>query len=417
MKGNTIRQRKGAGSFHSGLKILMIHHTYLPEYNGAALQAHRLSLVLEKKGCQVHVLAGASSRKWVGKSNIDGISIYRVPRYQATIFWRIWFAIRLIQYLITHARHYNVIHIHSFIAPVNLFLFFSRTPGIQKITRLGYDDIESLTNGSQGWINKMLLKSIRRVVNPINDSDLENYPGIHFANISNGVDTRLFHSVDEMSKNLIRKKLELPLNRMILLYVGSFIARKRVDRIINVMNWLKQRQLPMPLLICVGPLNLRTSNQHLNSQSVATMSQLNQLLKTFDLLPDVQFRERSENIDLYFKTCDIFINFSESEGQSNVVLEAMASELPIIIQDLPGTKCIIANEYNGFAFDSEDTEKVGQKLFQLMSDRTMRKTVGKRARQTISSRYDINHVADQMISLYQDLQNRVDPMHAKTMAV
>lgn len=417
MKRNIIEQNKGAGSFHSGLKILMIHHTYLPEYNGAALQAHRLSQVLERKGCQVHVLAGASSREWVGKSDLDGISIYRVPRYHATIFWRIWFAIRLIQYLVTHARYFNVIHIHSFIAPVNLFLFFSRTPGIQKITRLGFDDIKSLTNGPCGWINRMLLKSIRRVVNPVKNRDLQNYPGIHFANISNGVDTGLFHSVDEMNKNLLRKKLKLPLNRIILLYVGSFIARKRVDRVINVMNWLKQRQLPMPLLICVGPLNLRTSNQHLNTKSVATMSQLNQLLKTFDLWPDVQFRDRSENIDLYFKACDIFINFSESEGQSNVVLEAMASELPIIIQDLPGTQNIIVNDYNGFAFDSGNTEIVGKKLVQLMSDRVMRKTVGKRARQTISSCYDINHVADQMINLYQELQNHVDPLHAKTMAV
>ncbi|MBD3373797.1 glycosyltransferase [candidate division KSB1 bacterium] len=416
MKRNTSEQNKCAESLHSGLKILMIHHTYLPEYNGAALQAHRLSLALERKGCRVHVLAGASNRKWIGKSNIDGISVYRVPRYQATIFWRIWFAIRLIQYLVAHARHFNVIHIHSFIAPVNLFLFFSRTPGIQKITRLGFDDIESLTRGPYGWINKMLLKSIRRIINPINDSDLRDYPGIHFANISNGVDTELFNSVDEMSKNLIRKKLQLPLNRTILLYVGSFIARKRIDRVIKVMNWLKQRQLPMPLLLCVGPLNLRTSNQHFNTQSVATMSQLNQLLKTFDLLPDVQFRDRCENVDLYFKACDIFINLSESEGQSNVVLEAMASELPIIIQNLPGTKRIIVNDYNGFAFDSENTEHVGRKLFQLMSDRTMRETVGKRARQT-TIRYDINHVADQMISLYQNLQNRVDPLHAKTMAV
>jgi len=74
---------------------------------------------------------------------------------------------------------------------------------------------------------------------------------------------------------------------------------------------------------------------------------LQKLVKRLKLRHRVHFLGRKQNPFKYMSRCDIFVNCSESEGFPNVLIEALACELPIISSDcLSGPREILAPKTN-----------------------------------------------------------------------
>jgi glycosyltransferase involved in cell wall biosynthesis len=97
---------------------------------------------------------------------------------------------------------------------------------------------------------------------------------------------------------------------------------------------------------------------------------------------------------------DAFVLCSYSEGRSNALLEAMATAMPIIATDIPGTNELINNNRNGILIPCDDNEALRNAIFRIRDNPDLRENIGQSALQTIS---DLELTWDQAAKNYLDL--------------
>jgi len=85
----------------------------------------------------------------------------------------------------------------------------------------------------------------------------------------------------------------------------------------------------------------------------------------------------------YLKNTSIFVFASYSEGRASVLLEAMASGLPIVASDIEANQELIQHEKNGYLFKTGSWTDLSLKLTELISSQVIRKRLGLSAREYI----------------------------------
>lgn len=84
------------------------------------------------------------------------------------------------------------------------------------------------------------------------------------------------------------------------------------------------------------------------------------------------------------KQADIFLLCSLSEGRPNVLLEAMASALPIIATDISGVRELIEDNKQGLLFPPRNHLMLSEKLVTLCSSPALRKSLSEASRKKVS---------------------------------
>ena len=80
---------------------------------------------------------------------------------------------------------------------------------------------------------------------------------------------------------------------------------------------------------------------------------------------------------------DVFILASKSEGRPNVVIEAMAAGLPVIVSKIDAVTDFVKPEKTGLLFDVGDPQKLAQGIQQLINNSGLRLALGEAGRQYI----------------------------------
>jgi glycosyltransferase involved in cell wall biosynthesis len=90
---------------------------------------------------------------------------------------------------------------------------------------------------------------------------------------------------------------------------------------------------------------------------------------------------------------------SRWEGMPNVVLEAMASRLPVLATDVEGVRELLGDEADPQTVPYGDTEAFVKKLLALMSERELARQLGRKNRLRVETEFTL----DRMVGAYQDL--------------
>lgn len=85
----------------------------------------------------------------------------------------------------------------------------------------------------------------------------------------------------------------------------------------------------------------------------------------------------------YLSESNIFVFASVSEGRANVILEAMASGLPIVASDIAANKELVKHDVNGYLFRTGDALDLAEKIVTLVESDEIRGRIAKEARETI----------------------------------
>ena len=94
----------------------------------------------------------------------------------------------------------------------------------------------------------------------------------------------------------------------------------------------------------------------------------------------------SETIDLY-QAIDVFVLSSLREGLPNVLLEAMALEVPVAATRVGGVPRVVRHEDDGLLFHAGDQQALTDAIARLLCDRPLRLRLGAAGRKTIEQRY------------------------------
>ncbi len=145
--------------------------------------------------------------------------------------------------------------------------------------------------------------------------------------------------------------------------------------------------------------------RNVNFKIVGDGSQKKELMKIIEdkeltnvsLLGGIPYEEMYK----VYNTSDIFVLPSFSEGLPITMLEAMASELPVIVSDVGDVSKILKGENGGFAVPTGNVEAIVSKIKLLINDEKLRSNLGRRGRINSISNFG-NFIKDQ-ITIYQDI--------------
>ena len=130
----------------------------------------------------------------------------------------------------------------------------------------------------------------------------------------NGVDHERFHpSLCDKWRAVIRRQWSIPMDAPMVLFVGSGFRRKGLDRLLRVWDSPKLRG---SYLLVVG------GDSRLNS----FRSRADEVAKG-----RIIFAGRQEHIEAYYGAADLLALPALQEAFGNVVLEALASGLPVVV--------------------------------------------------------------------------------------
>lgn len=94
---------------------------------------------------------------------------------------------------------------------------------------------------------------------------------------------------------------------------------------------------------------------------------------------------------------------SDEEGFGVVLIEAMASGLPVVATRCGGPEGILTEGVDGFLLNRDDAEQMAERLLLLTSDPARALLMGKAARRTVESRYSEHVAGDAFLETYDQL--------------
>lgn len=137
---------------------------------------------------------------------------------------------------------------------------------------------------------------------------------------------------------------------------------------------------------------------------------LEEQCRSLGLRDVVRFLPAMHDVPALLSRVDALVLASRWEGFPNVVLEAMASELPIVATRVGDVPTMLADGETGLLVDPDDAESLADGLRRLSAlDPTERRNLGLRARKVVEERYEMDAVAERHLALYERLHAAVEP--------
>jgi len=173
----------------------------------------------------------------------------------------------------------------------------------------------------------------------------------------NDIDIERFSLPSIEEKQAVRKELGFSNSEKIILMVHRLSPVRKTDMYIPyIFETEKLKELNAYLLI-IGDGPERPILEKLISDSPAR-----DRIKLLGAKPNSEIAE-------YYKAADFFINPSYTEGFPRVVIEAMASGLPVVATDAGGTIDIFGEMQKKYIVDKSNKEEFREKLLELIIDR------------------------------------------------
>lgn len=175
--------------------------------------------------------------------------------------------------------------------------------------------------------------------------------------LPNGVDTDFFRVPKAKS---VKKRLQI-------LSVGRLVKQKNFESLIKALQGLDID------LTIVGEGNLKTSLLKLAQAAKVSLQIISRV--SYDKMPRV------------YNQADIFVLPSVAEGHPKVLLEAMASSLPVIATQVEGSKEIIIDNQTGI-LTQPDPNSI-RSAFKILLQPQRRQSLGKNARLHVKKHFDL----------------------------
>ena len=180
-----------------------------------------------------------------------------------------------------------------------------------------------------------------------------------------GLDTQLFHPTRR--DPAFFEKFGATNGQVRLLYVGRVSREKDLDLLAEAYRRLREEGLSIQLCVVGhGPYSREFSES----------------------LPEALFTGylTGKELATAYASADIFVFPSTTDTFGNVIIEAQASGVPVIVSDSGGPKELVENDRNGLITKSHDVEDLTRAIRELVADPERRKRMGNFGRESVIDR-------------------------------
>jgi glycosyltransferase involved in cell wall biosynthesis len=368
----------------------MLSASFVPTLGGTEQQCRLLSEWLARAGVSVAVLTREGGK---------GIEPSRFPfPVHRLAVGGLGYAVMGALWLAVYGRRFGVLHAHQALSPALAAVLAKRLRSqyrvvVKVVCSGGWSDFR-LAQGRPLFRRRMsLLRGVDRfvVLNPESAAELQvlGLGGVPASLVPNGVDARRFVPAEPAEREILRARLGLPPDEGIALFVGRLERRKGLDILLAAWAELRRRG-NVPRLLIAGPGEVTPWRRE---------------AAACGLDPWITFLGgRADVADLY-RASDLLVFPSRAEGCPNVVLEAMASGLPVVATDVAGNREAVGEDGKaGRLVPGEAPAALAEAVTTLAGSPALRRELAAAARERILERFDIDRVGARYLSLYEELQ-------------
>jgi len=204
-----------------------------------------------------------------------------------------------------------------------------------------------------------------------------------------GVNLSQYNSAYKEARLDIQKKLGISENSTVIAFIGRLISQKGIWFLLNASKELihKRGKEIIFLIIGEGPLK----------------EDISKFIKINDLADSVKFLGYSENVQDLLGAIDILVLPTYyTEGLPRIILEAMASGVPIIATNVRGCQDIIDNGVDGILIPFKNSKSIINAIEKLIDDKEFYERLKHNAYQKIIKSYATPVVLDQFDNIIKD---------------
>ncbi|HZJ18418.1 MAG TPA: glycosyltransferase [Patescibacteria group bacterium] len=205
--------------------------------------------------------------------------------------------------------------------------------------------------------------------------------------VSNPVNIETFKSVSEKERNTLKKKYGF--SDFVLYYCGRLAQEKHIDLMVKAVSDLKGK-IPSINLVIAGK-----GSEEENLKKLVKELNVEDRVKFFGFL-----KETKDFVELYNAT-DLFLMLGTAETQSIVMMQAMATQNPVIGVNSWGIVDYV-NEKNGFLIEPNDQKALNEKILYFYKNPDQKKLLGEGGRE-FAEQFSRQNIAKIWEGIYTDV--------------
>ncbi|MFH1417988.1 MAG: glycosyltransferase family 4 protein [Planctomycetota bacterium] len=316
----------------------------------------------------------------------ENVSLVRQPARKRDRFW----SLNLASILREHAA--DLLHVRGMSMLLDSLLAARMCRGVSVAFSFhGFEDIDKPYGGIRRRLYRAALArcDARWAVGSSAAASIAKrlkLPPGSFDVVANGVDTDRFSPSDDRAT--IRRRLELPADRFIVLTVGNLKPIKGHDVLLKAVRKLGADADRMTFVLvgrdyAEGKLR-RRADTHLRGR-------------------DIRFVGEQQDVLPYYQAADAFVLPSLWEGLSNALLEAMSCGLPAVATAVGGNRDLIEDGRTGLLVEPNATNQLAAAIRSLIADEANRATMAEAGRQEVLARFSLSKMIDAYAARYAAL--------------
>jgi glycosyltransferase involved in cell wall biosynthesis len=309
----------------------------LPSVAGSGIGAFNFASFLNNYKCKTSIICYNYNNRNISQEIIEQVEIKRVTYYNKNIVTKIisfpWLVLNYYRFI--SSCDIAVVY-GKYLVGFELILLFAiikKKISIFRSTFLGDDDIESLRSNILWPIRKFIFSricgyyAINNLFTRFWKKSIQ--AKVEVLEACQGVNIQRFYP-KYSNQNMLRIEYSIPNNCIVFLSCGILVERKGYREIIDALNFLKY---PFVYII-VGQYYI-TAHHKSSREELSQMNSIYTFGKSI-LGERIKFIGNTASIEDFYNSSDYFIHGSFAEGTPNVLLEAMACDIPIICRKLSG---------------------------------------------------------------------------------
>ncbi|MBN1395316.1 MAG: glycosyltransferase, partial [Pirellulales bacterium] len=279
--------------------------------------------------------------------------------------------------------------IHAWMFAANTYGFAAaRVCGVKNVV-ISQRCVDPWKSRLQLFLDRAMARRCRAVV--VNSRGVRDFYVLHGAPpervrlIPNGV---AMPPPPEVTREQLLAELKLPPDSRLIGMVGRLWPQKRVQDAIWAADLLKVIRDDLHLLI-VGDGPQRDQLRRFRDQ-----------VRIRDRVHILGHRDDVPRLMPHF---DVLWSTSGYEGQSNVILEAMASGVPVVATNIPGTRELVVADETGFLVPLGDRAAFAKQTDRILNDSELIARLSTAARKRVENEFSVERMIARHVELYREL--------------
>src|SRR3989441_9606042 len=374
---------------------------------GISTHVYHLSRALVEKGTSVRVIT-CDFPKAPAEEIIDGVLVSRVDSGRVPESNFLLWIYRLNSQMISkttellETERFDLIHAHDWVVGRAAVELKNRLdlPLISTIhaTEIG-------RGGSLDGEYRRKVRDIERLLVEQSDGIIccSNYMLDHIQHVLGAVKTkvRVIPNGVESSRFNGGRQPQLILagiseDRKIILYVGRIVREKGIFTLLDALEKLRKQGKDVSLVfVGEGPLKEDLAKEVL-------------WRRLSDRVKLVGFVDEQRLVSLY-NSSDAFVLPSHYEPFGMVVLEAMASRIPVVVSDVGGLSEIVEDGITGVKVPASDPRALAEGILRVLDNPELAEQMTEKAYRVVQERYRWDMIAEKTIEVYRNRPAKPSP--------